>query len=929
MSHIFISYSRKDLAIARPIVAALAQDGLDVWIDWDDIPKGEELSKEIYHGIEESDAFLFLVSPDSVQSEWCNKEIEYAAKNGKRILPIAICNTDPKSAHPEISKRLWISCREEQDDFEKAIEEARKTIHTDYEWLKYHTELQVKALRWEQKKDASRLLRGKELREAEQRLADISSQEDPQLTKTQREYILASQRNEVRTRRQITLSLGVGLAIVASLAVFAWNQRNNALNSEATAVAESNAKAIALVNEENARATAEAERTRAEEQALIANSRHLASVAQTELDTRTDLALLLSAESAKKNQNFSTLDGLLSILNYEPVPYTFFFRHKKPVSALSFSRDNQYVASASEDHTICIWNRLSGQVEEEINVEFTATALGFSPDNKYLVVGLDDTVRTWDIKKSDWMDQFYTGHNARLTGFAFDPGGDKLAVSYEDGKILLFNFNSANLILTIDAPDRVDGLAFNSNGSTLAGGYAVDVFTWETRTGELLKSYYEFGGFAEGLRFDSNDELYAYGSWQDILQIRKVATGEIVRSFENRVEWFSVEALSYDGQWLVTSGYSEWVGTIFVWDVSGTQQMNFDIGKHASDVQCFSFSPNGRYFAASGNGEDIQIWDKISGFQRAVTFNSTAAIQCAKFVTDNLILAFGKDKIIRQFDVNTKKETNTSFLFSNEILDLHILDATENIVEVITCTKKNADNRCIEIEISYYDFLSNNLGNSFSYETKGGNIALSSRGNYLAVANPEPEFNLALWDLPPDGEEKKVLFGPFNWILGIQFSTDGNQLAASSQGDGLIYMWNLASSQTNGDLLMGHDYMALALAFSPDGKFLVSGGCSQRSGMGCSSGEIRIWDVDSLQLIGDPLTDAHKDWIDQLDFSHDGNLFVSSDFDGVIKGWPIGYDAWINKACQRTGRNFTQAEWQQYFPGESYRLTCPQWPAGE
>ena len=90
MSHIFISYSRKDIDFAQKIVDALAANDLDTWIDWKSIPKGEDWEQEIYRGIEEADAFLFLVSPDSVASEMCNKEIDHAVANGKRILPIVI-----------------------------------------------------------------------------------------------------------------------------------------------------------------------------------------------------------------------------------------------------------------------------------------------------------------------------------------------------------------------------------------------------------------------------------------------------------------------------------------------------------------------------------------------------------------------------------------------------------------------------------------------------------------------------------------------------------------------------------------------------------------------------------------------------------------------------------------------------------------------
>jgi len=45
--------------------------------------------------------------------------------------------------------------------------------------------------------------------------------------------------------------------------------------------------------------------------------------------------------------------------------------------------------------------------------------------------------------------------------------------------------------------------------------------------------------------------------------------------------------------------------------------------------------------------------------------------------------------------------------------------------------------------------------------------------------------------------------------------------------------------------------------------------------------------------------------------------------------WNLNMDDWENKICSQVGRNFTQDEWQQYFPGEEYRLTCTQWPAGE
>ena len=87
MSHIFISYSRRDIDFAQKIVDALAANKLDTWIDGKSIPKGEKWLDAIYRGIEESDAFLFLISRNSVNSDYCHKEIVHAVKNNKRILP--------------------------------------------------------------------------------------------------------------------------------------------------------------------------------------------------------------------------------------------------------------------------------------------------------------------------------------------------------------------------------------------------------------------------------------------------------------------------------------------------------------------------------------------------------------------------------------------------------------------------------------------------------------------------------------------------------------------------------------------------------------------------------------------------------------------------------------------------------------------------
>ena len=345
MSDIFISYSRKDLTIARCIVEALAAQGLDTWIDWEDIPKTVDWEEEIYRGIEEADAFLFMISPDSAQSEMCKKEIAHAVKNGKRIIPIVIRNADRKNIPTEVSKLNWIFCRDGQDEFNTAVEQTRKAIHTDYEWVRFHTKLQLRAIEWERHKDASRLFRGRELREAEQYLANIHIHQDPLPTDLQRLFIYASRRTEESFRRRITIGLIFGVVVLATLSLIAWKQRGEAViaaNGRATAqIAAQNSEATAIT-ESNMRATSQAQ---AEFQRSLTLPRQLAAQAEllrVQNPANLQLSLLLAIESIKRIPSTEAESTIKMIEEKLPVP-VYMVINSSPVMLAGFTRNGKKI----------------------------------------------------------------------------------------------------------------------------------------------------------------------------------------------------------------------------------------------------------------------------------------------------------------------------------------------------------------------------------------------------------------------------------------------------------------------------------------------------------------------------------------------------------------------------------------------------------
>ena len=161
MASLFISYSRRDVEAARKLTDAFKGQDLDYWIDWEGIPPTVDWWKEIEKGIEEADAFLFLISPDSIKSKVCKQEIDHAVKNAKRLIPVVVRDTTAQEASSELSHLNWIFLRE-SDDFNLALGKLVTAIKTDYEWVQVHRQLQVKALEWERSgRESSFLLTGK------------------------------------------------------------------------------------------------------------------------------------------------------------------------------------------------------------------------------------------------------------------------------------------------------------------------------------------------------------------------------------------------------------------------------------------------------------------------------------------------------------------------------------------------------------------------------------------------------------------------------------------------------------------------------------------------------------------------------------------------------------------------------------------------
>ncbi|NER78789.1 MAG: TIR domain-containing protein, partial [Leptolyngbya sp. SIO1D8] len=167
MTDVFLSHAEEDRPVLETIYESLTRSGLIIWTSWQDIQTGTDFQESIERGIEAADNIIYLISPDSLRSPWCQREINYARSLNKRVIPILIKPVDLEILPEDLQRLQFINLTDNQipADYLADEQDLLNVLKQDatYHWA--HKLLLVKALKWErQLRNPSILLRGHALR---------------------------------------------------------------------------------------------------------------------------------------------------------------------------------------------------------------------------------------------------------------------------------------------------------------------------------------------------------------------------------------------------------------------------------------------------------------------------------------------------------------------------------------------------------------------------------------------------------------------------------------------------------------------------------------------------------------------------------------------------------------------------------------------
>jgi WD40 repeat protein/basic membrane lipoprotein Med (substrate-binding protein (PBP1-ABC) superfamily) len=685
------------------------------------------------------------------------------------------------------------------------------------------------------------------------------------------------------------------------------------------------------------------QRDRANRTIHLAHSRELAAAALNNLVLDPQLSILLALEAVKESQVArEPVSAEIESTLHQAVRHSkqklVLRGHTSGVYGSSFSPDGRWVATASRDATVKIWDPQTGELIRTLEGhQAEVTSAVFHPSGSWLAsTGRDHTTYLWNLETGEDIWSF-TDQNSFASVLDFNIDGSQVGIVLWDGRIIILDISNGQEIHKIQANPYIIWIEYSPDGSLIA---VVDVNGvvqfFDAKTGiereekklEFNSETQSFLAFSpdgkklaissmdgwiklwdlensqivwsiEGqpgsryapVRFSPNGRYLVTASFAKGAQVWEVSNGKLVMTFSGHTNAIHSVGFSPDGRQIITGSED---GTARIWDFSPAREVAVISSPQGLEVPPGSrraaFSPDGRWVAA-GEGDEgaIGVWDAKSG-ERFATLQSeqtTGAVTAVDFHPDGGTLAAADmDGNITMWDPVNERMVMGWIAYEGYVAALsfnHTGDQVFSLGEdgIIKRWDSKTGERLGHPGIVYFSHYS---------------LAISPDDRFVLM--PTYWGALSLVDLY-NGEEVANYRGQIGEVWEIAFSHDGKMIA-SAYSDGIVFLFDTASKEKLH--ILEHPLTAvIGLAFSSDGRQLATVSLDDT---------LRLWDTATgrLNMVLEGVSDRRPNGVV---FSPDDRKVAVSSEDGISL-YLTHLEDLVQLAEERLARGFTAQECQAY-----------------
>jgi WD40 repeat protein len=539
-------------------------------------------------------------------------------------------------------------------------------------------------------------------------------------------------------------------------------------------------------------------------------------------------------------------------------------------SVLAITEDAKLAAVMSTDNALTVIEPMSGQLvfapQGHIG-ELSCVAI--SSDGSGLAIGnKDGTLESWELRTGKKRLSVKI-HAKALEMISFSPDGERIAIiGEEDESLRLLETLTGRTVLVLRHPaSRSESpwrnITFSPDGRFLAASDCQEqALIWDARP-ERERLVAIVSADSGRMLFSPDGSHLTYID-HDSMKLLATDTGMAVHDLRfSEIRWPLVSCASFspDGG-SIACGLDNGMIELF-----GNQHLR--LRGHTGRVDQLAFTPDGRYLVSGSSDGTCKVWD-------------TERKQEHLWVS-NLFLGSV------WFDSDGKSLLGTAMVYPTPIAPYELRNVQTNSRVRTICAADSS--LCVACSSDGTRFAAGHRSETDIWDVKSGKIVFrnanltepsslkfSPDGNWIASTglhvDGKRRFGYCLWDAKTGAVAFGSSFesGGSGYLDRIAFSPDGRRLAFAC---GPVEVWDIAARQIVLNC-QDTDAVAVAVAFSPDGRCLA---------VGKSNGRVEMLDIQSKVSM---LTfESHAGSVCSLAFSPDGSRLVcrSSNAIDTVKIW--------------------------------------------
>ncbi|MBD2542331.1 MULTISPECIES: toll/interleukin-1 receptor domain-containing protein [Planktothricoides] len=846
LTQVFIRYAEEDRGTMEKLTRTLQREKITIWTERSDIRKRMSFQEKLNRGILVSDNFVYLVSADSLQSDYCQKEINLALSYHKRVICFMVPSPEME-ALPEFS-------------YEHQANELIKQIRDDDKYYEYHKILLVQSLKWqEQNRHPSILFRGYKLQNFQAWLKVAETRLDHPPTALQQEFIAASSQYQAK-----------------SLEVFiCYSRTDSDLARKINDALQSQGK-LTWFDQESIAAGIDFQQEIY--RGIEISDNFLFIISPSSVNSPYCAAEVEYAQ--KLNKRFVTILYNYHNLDPETLPPAL-----AKIQWIDFNQPCDFYANFSElirtidtdreylrSHTL--WLQKASEWQEKGK---NSDLLLRGSELTFAEVWLQESEANQRQPPPTALQKEYIGksHRQKLHNRLWQIGILATFVTTVSGAAVFagFQWQKAERQATIMGLRESALLANNllSIKPLKALIWAIEITgESEAKLGQVLPQVQS--SLSAAIAFAREQNQFRHESWVRSVAFSPDGKKIISSSSDRTVKIWDIQgnllavlnghthavtsvAVSPDGQKVVSGSDDK---TIRIWDISGQERGQF-FG-HKDIVTAVAFAPDGKTIASGSLDRTIRIWD-VFGQPLGLLKGHEDIVTAVAFSPDGkMIISGSRDHTIRLWHISGQPLRVNNRVFKGHEADVTAVAVSSDGQRIVSA---GADRTIRVWDISGNPLAVWNLGEIFALS-----LAIAPDDRKILAGNSDK--TIGIWDM--SGNEIAVLKGHQDSVWSVAFSPNGQTVVSGSR-DKTVRLWDSFGNQVAA--VSAHNAAVRSVAIAPNGQTMVSGG---------EDTKIQLWDISGRKLA---TLQGHQDAVRSVAFSPDGQTIVSASEDKTVRLWNL------------------------------------------